>query len=126
METLDNSIKIIDKEMIELETHFAKSSDIVPFLDTIEGLASKVNISAEVVSVNILTNHTGLTVGAKTSGTFSEIYKFLALLENSPYEIEVTSIDMRRETELNSEENKNTTVPKWNITFEIKLLSFIE
>lgn len=126
MKTLDNSVKMIESERAQLETHFAESSDVVPFLDTVEGLASKLGVDAEVVSVNILTDYTGLTVGIKAEGTFSSLYKFLALLENSSYEIEVTSINMQRETELNSAESKNASVPKWNINFEIKLLSFVK
>src|SRR3989344_7773090 len=39
--TLDNLVKTIKSERVQLETHFAQSSDIVPFLDTIEGLASR-------------------------------------------------------------------------------------
>ncbi len=123
IKTLDRSIKIIEGEMKQLETHFAQSSDIVPFLDTIEGLALKVGAKAEVASVNILTDQTGLMVGLKGSGNFENLYKFLTLLENSPYELEFIDMDLRRETELNAG-NKNVTVSKWNVIFTIKLLSF--
>ncbi len=126
MKTLDHSVKIIEKERAQLETHFAQSSDIVPFLDTIERLAPKVSVKAEVTSVDILTDRTGLMVGMKASGTFPGLYKFLALLENSPYEIEFISMEMRRETGLGGVENKNVTVSKWDVIFKIKLLSFVE
>ena len=125
IKTLDHSVKIIEKERAQLETHFAQSSDIVPFLDTIEGLAPKVGVKAEVASVDILTDRTGLMVGMKASGTFGGLYKFLALLENSPYEIEFISMDLRRETGPGGVESKNVTVPKWDVIFKIKLLSFI-
>src|SRR3989338_5903326 len=73
---LDNSIKMIEKERAELETHFAQSSDVVPFLDTIENLALQVSATPEVTSVNILPENSGLMVGIKVSGTFTSIYKF--------------------------------------------------
>ena len=126
LKTLDYSVKIIEKERTQLETYFVQSSDIVPFLDTIEGLAPKVGVKAEVASVDILTDHTGLMVGMKASGTFSGLYKFLALLENSPYELEFISMDMRRETRLGDVESKNVVIPKWDVIFKIKLLSFVE
>ena len=47
IKTLDSSVKAIEEEIRELETHFAKSSNVVPFLNTIEGLASRVGAQAE-------------------------------------------------------------------------------
>ena len=126
MKTVDHSLKIIEKERAQLETHFAQSSDIVPFLDTIEKLAPKAGVKAEVASVDILTDRTGLMVGMKASGTFGGLYKFLALLENSPYEIEFISMDMQKETELGGVESKNVSFLKWDVIFKIKLLSFVE
>ena len=115
---LDNSVKIMEKERAQLETHFAQSSNVVPFLDTIEGLALKVGIEAKVTSVDILTNHSGLVVGVKASGTFNGLYKFLTLLENSLYELKLIGVNMRQGT--------GATVLKWDAVFQIKLLSFVE
>jgi len=122
---LDYSIKIIEKERTQLETHFAQSSDVVPFLDIIEGLAPRANIKAEVVSVDILDNHNGLMVGMKASGSFNGLYKFLTLLENSPYELEFISMDIQKEMELDIP-GKKVEVSKWDAVFKIKLLSFIQ
>lgn len=125
IKTLERSVKTIEEERTQLETHFAQSSDIVPFLDTIEGLASKVGAKAEIISVDILEDHTGLMVGMKATGTFSGLYKFLTLLENSPYELEFMRMDMHKGVGLDVG-NKNVPVPKWDVTFKIKLLSFVE
>src|SRR3989338_9872107 len=122
---LENSIKIVEGEKAQLETHFAQSSDIVPFLDTIEELAGVAGTKAEVVSVDILEDYAGLSVGMKASGAFNGLYKFFTLLENSPYELEFISIDMHRETGPDAS-GKNVTVPKWNCFLKIKLLSFIQ
>src|SRR3989344_765602 len=127
VKTLDSSIKAIEKERALLETHFARSSDIVPFLDTVEGLAPKAGVKAEVTSVDVLSNSNGLVVGMKASGTFNGLYKFLILLENSPYELEFISMNMQSETvvTVSNTEDKNALVPKWNTAFKIKLLSFL-
>ncbi|TSC77943.1 MAG: hypothetical protein G01um101424_77 [Parcubacteria group bacterium Gr01-1014_24] len=113
IKALDRSIKIIEGERAQLETHFAKSSDIVPFLDTIERLAPQVGTKAEVTSVNVSEDHTGLYVGMEASGTFNGLYKFLTLLENSPYELEFVSMDIKKGLE------------SWEAILKIKLLSFI-
>ena len=120
---LNNSIKSIETERTQLETHFAQSSDVVPFLDTLEELARKVGADAEVVSVNIAEDHTGLLVGVKASGTFNNLYKFITLLENSSYELEFISMDIQKTT---TSDTKGVNVPGWSANFSLKLLSFVE
>ncbi len=117
IKALDRSVRVIEKERMQLETHFARSSDAVPFLDTIEGLAPKVNAKAEVTSVEILKDQSGLMVEIKASGTFSDLYRFLTLLENSPYELEFVGVEMHKGTEVGLQ---------WNAVFKIKLLTFIQ
>lgn len=120
---LDNSVKAIEKERVQLENHFAQNSDIVPFLNTIEGLASKVGIKAEVTSVDLLVDRDGIMVGMKVSGAFGDLYKFLTLLENSPYELEFTGVDMSKGVGGDSG-SKNVTFSGWDVYLKIKLLSF--
>src|SRR6185503_21178190 len=57
IKSFDRSMKAIEEERASLETHFAKSSDIVPFLDTLEATASLAGIKAEVASVDIPKNN---------------------------------------------------------------------
>ena len=116
IKSLNKSIKVIEQERALLETHFAQSSDVVPFLNTIEGLGLKVGANAEVTLVDIPKDSIGLMVEMNASGKFESIYKLLMLLENSPYELELTSFDIK-----NSVEEK-----KWNAVFKIRLLSFIQ
>src|SRR3989344_1541079 len=116
IKTLDHSIKIIEEERALLETHFARSSDIVPFLDAIEELGRKAGDEAEVTSVDISKDQTALIVGMKASGSFGNLYKFLTLLENSPYMLEFAAVDIKREAGLS-----DSTV--WDAVFRIKLLS---
>ena len=121
---LNDSIKAIAAEKEQLETHFVKSSDVVPFLDTIEGLAPQANAKAEVTSVDMMENSSKLLVGVKASGSFSSIYKFLMLLENSPYELEFVSMDIQNVIiqDVNTKGNK---ISSWEANLKIKLLSFL-
>ena len=123
IKSLNHSIQMIADDRALLETHFAKSSDIVPFLDTIEKLAPEVGAKAEVSSVNTPADN-GLTVGLKASGSFEAIYKFLTLLENSPYELDFLSMDMHKLTGP-SASGENIQNPGWEAVFKIQLLSFI-
>ena len=123
--SLDRLLQKIADSRILLETHFAKSSDVVPFLDTIEKLALEVGTKAEVNSVDILTDNTGLIVGLKASGSFEAIYKFLTLLENSPYELDFPSIDMHK-LAVSGVSDENIQNLKWEAAFRIQLLSFVQ
>jgi len=122
---LDHSVQTIEGDKTQLDTHFAPSSDIVPFLDAVEGLASKVGAKTEIDSVNISVDHTGLLVSMKASGNFDNLYKFLTLLENSPYEIEFISMDLNKEAVIDTGD-KNVKISKWDATLTLKLLSFVE
>ncbi|MFA6301372.1 MAG: hypothetical protein WC609_03430 [Candidatus Paceibacterota bacterium] len=122
--SLERSVKDIEVERNLLDSHFAQSSDVVPFLDTIERLASSVGAKPEIVSVNILKDNSGLVVELKASGNFQSVYKFLLLLENSPYELEFVSADIQN-TEAQDAYDGKTENPTWEATFKIKLLSFV-
>jgi hypothetical protein len=121
--SLDRLLQNISGDRAQLETHFAKSSDVVPFLDTIEKLAPKVGAVAAVDSVVVGTNNTSLSVGLKASGSFESIYKFLTLLENSPYELDFISMDIHNLAPDTSV--KNVQSSKWEAVFKIQLLSFV-
>lgn len=111
---LNHGVKAVEKETIELEKHFAKNSDIGPFLDTIEQLAPKVGAIAETTSVDLSPDKMGLIVGLKVKGKFVPIYKFLTLLENSPYELEILSFKV-----FNIEKTSD-----WESDIQIRLISF--
>lgn len=123
--SFEQSLKMIEEERNLLQTHFAQSSDVVPFLDTIEKLAQKVNAKAEVVGVYLSKDGKDLFVEMEASGNFASTYKFITLLENSPYELEIMSMDLQKsvKTDPNS---KNKTTSEWRVTLELKLLSFIK
>jgi hypothetical protein len=131
IKALNRSIDAIKGEKADLETHFAKSSDIVPFLDTIEALAPRVGAKAQVTSVDILKDNSGLMVQISASGSFASLYKFLTLLENSPYELEFTGVDIQRQNDTGvADPNAKVPVPVsvaiWQAIFRIKLLSFVQ
>lgn len=116
---LIDSVKSIKIERTSLDTHFVQSSDVVPFLDTIEELAKNVGANAEVISVDVAKDNLSLVVQMSTSGSFETIYKLILLLENSPYDLEFILIDIKN---LNSSIKK---IPQWTATLQIKLLSFL-
>lgn len=121
--SLHQSLEKNAPERALLENHFIKSSDIVPFLNMIEELAAKAGVAAQIDSIDANKNNSELTVGLKTSGSFELVYKFLTLLENSPYELDFISMDLHKSYA--GAPDKSVKSPGWEAVFKIQLLSFI-
>ena len=119
---LNRSLKEINQQKMQLDTHFINGSDVVPFLNTVEQLAPLAGASAQVGSVDTNKDNTTLVVTLSSSGSFGSIYKFLTLLENSPYELNFLSMDINKTADVADKKIKNSV---WTGTFKIQLLSFI-
>ena len=122
----NNSFKLIEQEKNLFETHFAQSSDIVPFLNTIEKMASSVGTDVAVSFIEVAKDNSGLVIEMKDTGTFDQVYKFLMLLENSPYELKFTSVQISNSVIEELGKNKKILKKKvWQAELKIKLISFI-
>lgn len=125
IKSLDRALSMVAEESRVLDTHFAFSSDVVPFLNTIEKLALSVGAEPEITSVSTSEADSVLSADFRADGSFESLYKFISLLEQSPYMIEISAFELSRplkagELDIN---NKN---PKWEVYFHIKLLSFLK
>src|SRR3989344_4154462 len=92
--SLAHRLEIMKNEKMEIEEHFVKNSDLVPFLNAIEGLGPRSGVRIETTSVNLSSDKLGLVVELKMDGSFESIYKFITLLENSPYELKFLAFDI--------------------------------
>jgi len=125
IQSLNKVLSQIQNEIIFLDSHFLRNEDIAPFLDSLEKSATSVGANAEVVSVGAQDPKTkGVSIGVKATGSFESIYKFLLLLENSKYELSVTSTKIIRESSGGGSEG--SSLPEWRADFTIKIISFLE
>ena len=122
--SLNSALGQVVNDRISLESHFVQSSNVVPFLNTIEQLGPSVGATIQITAVDTGTNKNQLIVSLVAKGSFEQIYKFLTLLENSPYEINFTSMDLHRIV-APTVSTKNTQNTEWEADFQIQLLSFI-
>ena len=119
---LVNLLKSIEEEKSSIETHFVSSYDVVPSLDTLERLARESGNKPEVISVEVAKDGKSLDVGMKVVGEFESVYKYITLLENSPYELEFISTSI---INMNSGAGLNKTTSGWSLALQLKLISFI-
>lgn len=120
IKSLDSSMKKIENEKVMLETHFAYSTNPVPFLDTLEAMAQSVGAESAVTAVDVSKDGQSLAVGLNVSGSFESFYKFLTLIENSAYNMEFVSVDVVKDGDLDS------GASEWSATIRLKLLTFIK
>lgn len=124
IKALDKLISEIGKEIKLIDSHFLKTEDIAPFLDELELNAKELGIKGEVVSVdNITTTDKSLYLNIKAEGTFDNLYKFLKLLENYKYELEIVDFKIVKENSSNLD-NING-LPNWTSFIKIKIISLI-
>lgn len=123
LNSLERSLKDINKEVLMLDSHFIHTDDVVSFLNQVEYIGSLVGVKATIESVNSREGNTGtvLVLGVKTLGSFPATYKFLTLLENSPYEVKISEVSLNRQESF----NLLISNPLWNGSFTIELLSFV-
>ncbi len=114
--SLERLIMETERERKEVDSHFAEGSNVVPLLDALEALALSVSAKLDINSVDIAKDGGGLLVDLKASGTFEAVYKYLLLLESSPYELEFMTVDLNKTGEGGAE---------WTGNFKLKLLSFV-
>ena len=117
IKSLDRMLEANEAERVLLNSHFIKNPDVAPFLDVMERLAPTVGAAAEVAQVDIPKDNSGLVVGINASGSFESLYRFISLLGNSSYELEILAMDLSQSPGIESD--------KWSVVLKVKLLSFI-
>ena len=130
--TLNSSMQQIAALRDQLQTHFASVSNVVPFLDTIQALATAAGTETSVTNVDVLPSNSGLTVELKSTGSFQALYRLLALFENSPYELQFYTADLQKDqspadtAESSSPSSKSATPASytWSAIIKVNLLSF--
>ena len=122
LRSLERSLREIQNEKNLVEARFAQSSNVVPFLDSLESLAKESGARSEVVSVDIAKESEELLISLKTKGSFDATYKFIRLLETSPYYIKISSFDIERPR--GGEEQ--TAAREWTGFFSVRLISFVK
>ncbi len=122
---MNSEVKSVAPERAKLDSHFAKSSDVVPFLDTLQELSVQAGSPAEFSSVNLSKDGKSLEVSMKAEGTFISVHKFLSLLENSSYEFDFSSVNLQKKV-LSDAEKVAGKDSVWTMDFKFSLLSFIQ
>ena len=102
LEVRENEVGTLKKELSDMEgqqktlsSYFIDANDIVPFLDTVEGYGKTTNVVTKFDSFDIKNNPNRLEVSLVADGSFTDLYRFLGFLENAPYAISISKMDLQ-------------------------------
>ena len=88
---LKSSLAATQEKQTTLHSYFVDSGDIVPFLETLEGYGASTGAKVVFGSVDVKSGPASLDVTLTATGSFTALYRFIALLEAAPYEIGINT-----------------------------------
>jgi hypothetical protein len=113
LEAFQTSSKDSKDEQQKLTSYFLVKDRAVLFIEELESLAESQNVTAEIDTVNAITNvgteREVLMVKLSYEGPWQRVMRMIDLIENMPYRIEVTEIDIHRNLGAITEEGATTT-----------------
>lgn len=112
------------EERKELDSYFITKDDAVSFIELIENLSRTAGVKISVNNVSVEQSapkeqFEHVTVSASASGSFSNLYWLLSLLENVPIKLDITKFVF--EESPNSEKDKNK---EWKMDITVEALKF--
>ena len=122
VDVLKKNLASIQERQPVLTSYFIDASDIVPFLETIEGYGRQTNVATKFNTFTFKKAPDMLVVSMVADGSFTDLYHFMALLEAAPYEITMNTADVEAQLPKGLEANQKTTAPTgWeaNITLSV-------
>ncbi|MCX6757337.1 MAG: hypothetical protein NTZ44_00405 [Candidatus Nomurabacteria bacterium] len=124
IEKLNVQIKAIAPQRKMLETHFAKSSDVVTFLDNLQNLGKLAKAPVEIFSVDLDKDNSLLKVQMSAKGSFIAIHNLFYLLQNSQYELDFSAVNLQTTTGSSDSTKNVSNIQQWQANFSLTLLSF--
>lgn len=92
---LRKNLSSTEERQATLVSYFIDANNPVPFLETVEGYATQAGATAKFDTVEVKSNPNRLDASVIVNGSFSGIYRFIALLEAAPYEFSITSAEIQ-------------------------------
>ena len=84
-----------DAKRSVLVSYFVDVNNPVPFEEAIENYGLQTNTKVNFEGLEVKKSPKSLNSAISVSGNFTNIYRFLALLESAPYELSVTNLDLQ-------------------------------
>ncbi len=109
---LKNLVNEVQNDKEAIDSFFINKDTAINFIENLESIADKANVSSSVGSSNIDEAADNLNLQINLKGEFSQIFQYLTLLENTHYIIDVTRLNLLKSNKI------------WEASLEISLRGF--
>lgn len=125
IKTLQNKLKEFEIIQADINNHFVDKTKIDLFVSFLEELGTKSKAEVDVHTLDIAKKEKNtMNVGISIKGSFSSVLQTIALLENTPYRLSISSVGLN--TSVPDQDNlqvedKNKIKRTWvaNVSFSI-------
>lgn len=137
LQTLENRINDKEKEKLlkqkilevqdtskELKGHYLDKEEIDVFVTNFENLGNKINTEITFKNVEVLKDNNLINFKILITGNFSQVIRFIELLENSPYQINIEQVFLNKSINLDNKniESVNLNKDKPSMVIEVEPL----
>ena len=122
---IKQSLSETDARRATLDSYFVDPNNVVPFLETIEGYGKTAGVTTTFSEVQLADKPTHLTVTVDAHGSFTNIYRFVSMLEAAPYQMQVAEADIQAAAPPGSLNPQNTVpaITTWDSAITLSVLS---
>lgn len=113
----------LDARRAKIASFFIDSKNIVPFLETIEGYGKSVSVTTKFSSVQMEKNPNVLHVTVFAQGSFTNVYRFISMLEAAPYELRVRQAEVKQDLPDSLQPVGQPRGTDWNATIDLTVSS---
>jgi hypothetical protein len=118
----------IEKTNEVVNSYFVNSSRVDLFVEYLENLGTTHGVQIKVEGIEVVPDSKNLSVNLSAKGSFNNVMKITALLENAPFDLGIKEVYLNKMIENQSVQDgeNNTSSPNlWeaNITFNILTIS---
>lgn len=92
---LQNDLVAAKEKEATLDEYFIDTKNVVPLFEEIEVYGTEVGVEVEFESANVAREPLRLDLATTATGSLSNVYDFLQLLEAAPYELSITSMSLQ-------------------------------
>ena len=112
-----------DASRATISSYFIDADNVVPLLETVEGYGTRAAVTTKFSNVLLQPKPRAVTVTVDAIGSFTNVYRFVSMLEAAPYELQITSAQVQTYLPPGQQEPTVPGVSDWDATVTFSVLS---
>lgn len=123
LNTIKKTITATEEDRAKLAAYFVTDQSIVSFLEYLESLGALTNTNTAITTVSEDKDSSTATIILSSIGSYSDTIRFIELLENMPYRMEIEHFTFVTKEDP-TDDTGEVADPKWQVDITFKLISY--